>query len=71
LNGEIYRDDNRADIVTVGDEFLDMLENFIDFNNRNTYQNYDANSHPELSGIVYIENSESNTIDESYISNTL
>ena len=69
LNGEIYRDDRRTDIVTVDDSFLSMLKEFISSTNSSNYQNYDANSHPELTGIVYVENN--TAVDESYIANTL
>lgn len=69
LNGEMYRDDNRKDIVTVDDSFLDMLKEFIASTNSENYQNYDANSHPELTGIVYIDNT--TPVNESYIANTL
>jgi hypothetical protein len=69
LNGEIYRDDNRKDIITINDSFLDMLKEFISSTNSSNYQNYDANSHPDLTGIVYIDNT--NPVDESYIANTL
>lgn len=72
LNGEIYRDDHRTDVTTIGKEFLEMLEVFIDTNNT-TYKNYDGSTIPELSGIVYIENGteDKDKVDESYIANTL
>ena len=69
LNGEIYRDDNRKDIISINDSFLDMLKEFISSTNASNYQNYDANSHPDLTGIVYIDNT--NPVDESYIADTL
>lgn len=69
LNGEIYRNDNRTDIVTIGDSFLDILKEFISSTNSSNYQNFEADSHPELSGIVYIENE--TAVDESYVAGTL
>jgi hypothetical protein len=66
-NGELYRDDKKT-IVNIDDAGLDILKNFIASGNKQ-YYNYAGTNRPEITGLIYINNS--SDLTEDYISKTL